>query len=122
MTAPMTIQRFVELARHAAAAAGLGANELAETALFGEGPGGIIVAGTREALMELSSRARGVGSIALGTTGGDTLEISGFSAEASSTGAATAPAPVVTLEEISLDVHNIQRIHSGALAERASSS
>jgi phosphoribosylformylglycinamidine synthase subunit PurL len=46
-----------------------------ETALFGEGPGGIVVSGPREALLEISHRARGVGFLALGSVGGDVLEI-----------------------------------------------
>ncbi|MGH2906223.1 MAG: phosphoribosylformylglycinamidine synthase subunit PurL [Solirubrobacterales bacterium] len=76
------------------------------TALFGEGPGGIVVAGTREALLELSSRARSVGFLALGQTGGDRL---------------TVAVPVGTLSEVSLDVTEIQRVHGGALAERVAS-
>jgi len=47
----------------------------AETALFGEGPGGVIVSGPREHLMEISHRARGVGFLALGSVGGDAIEI-----------------------------------------------
>jgi phosphoribosylformylglycinamidine synthase subunit PurL len=46
-----------------------------ETALFGEGPGGIVVSGPRAALMALSHRARGVGFLALGSVGGDALAI-----------------------------------------------
>jgi phosphoribosylformylglycinamidine synthase II len=46
-----------------------------ETALFGEGPGGIVVSGPREALMAISQRARGVGFLALGTVGGSAIEI-----------------------------------------------
>jgi phosphoribosylformylglycinamidine synthase len=47
----------------------------AETALFGEGPGGIVVSGRREALMAISHRARGVGFLALGSVGGNAIEI-----------------------------------------------
>jgi phosphoribosylformylglycinamidine synthase len=47
----------------------------AQTALFGEGPGGIVVSGPREELMAISHRARGVGFLALGKVGGDALEI-----------------------------------------------
>jgi phosphoribosylformylglycinamidine synthase len=47
----------------------------AETALFGEGPGGVVVSGPREHLMEISHRARGVGFVALGSVGGDAIEI-----------------------------------------------
>jgi phosphoribosylformylglycinamidine (FGAM) synthase-like enzyme len=47
----------------------------AVAALFGEGPGGVVVSGPREALMELSSRAAGVGFLALGSVGGDTIRI-----------------------------------------------
>ncbi len=46
-----------------------------ETALFGEGPGGVVVSGPREALMAISHRARGVGFLALGAVGGDAIEI-----------------------------------------------
>jgi phosphoribosylformylglycinamidine synthase len=46
-----------------------------ETALFGEGPGGIVVSGSREALLAISGKARGVGFVALGTVGGDAIEI-----------------------------------------------
>jgi phosphoribosylformylglycinamidine synthase subunit PurL len=46
-----------------------------ETALFGEGPGGIVVSGSREALMAISRRARGVGFLALGTVDGEAIEI-----------------------------------------------
>jgi phosphoribosylformylglycinamidine synthase II len=46
-----------------------------ETALFGEGPGGIVVSGPREALMALSNRARTAGFLALGTVGGSAIEI-----------------------------------------------
>ena len=48
----------------------------AKAALFGEGPGGVVVAGSREALMALSEKARRVGFLALGVTGGDELKIS----------------------------------------------
>jgi phosphoribosylformylglycinamidine synthase subunit PurL len=47
----------------------------AETALFGEGPGGIVVSGPRDTLMAISRRARGVGFLALGTVGGEAIEI-----------------------------------------------
>jgi phosphoribosylformylglycinamidine synthase subunit PurL len=47
----------------------------ARTALFGEGPGGVVVSGTREALLELSSRAAGVGFLALGTVGGPAIAV-----------------------------------------------
>jgi phosphoribosylformylglycinamidine synthase len=46
-----------------------------EEALFGEGPGGIVVSGRRDALMELSNEARAVGFLALGTVEGDALRI-----------------------------------------------
>jgi phosphoribosylformylglycinamidine synthase len=75
----------------------------ARAALFGEGPGGIIVAGSRERLMELSSRSAAVGFLALGTTGGERLSI---------------VEPTGTLGEISLPVSEIQDIHATALAER----
>jgi phosphoribosylformylglycinamidine synthase len=53
----------------------------AKAALFGEGPGGVVVAGSREALMALSDQARRVGFLALGQTGGDVLEITGTGGE-----------------------------------------
>lgn len=81
------------------------AEEHAQTALFGEGPGGIVVAGTREALMELSSRAKSVGFLALGTAGSDRLRITGQ------------PAPA---GEVSLGVDAISRAHADALGERVS--
>ncbi|MBI5311009.1 MAG: phosphoribosylformylglycinamidine synthase subunit PurL [Actinobacteria bacterium] len=112
---------LIERLSRSQAGAGLDAEALVETALFGEGPGGIVVAGSRESLMQLSSRAHGVGFLALGSTGSAKLDIAGFSAVDSSAGTGTGPGAVVTLKEISLDVPNLQRIHAGALAERASS-
>ena len=49
----------------------------ARTALFGEGPGGVVVSGTRAALLELSTTANaaGVGFVALGTVGGANIGI-----------------------------------------------
>lgn len=76
-----------------------------ETALFGEGPGGIVVAGSREALLALSNRAKSVGFLALGTVGGELLRISG---------------PSAATGEITLDVESISRLHADALQERAS--
>ncbi|MBJ7347445.1 MAG: phosphoribosylformylglycinamidine synthase subunit PurL [Thermoleophilaceae bacterium] len=46
-----------------------------KTAAFGEGPGGIVIVGTREALMELSKVAAKIGFLALGTTGGTELSV-----------------------------------------------
>jgi phosphoribosylformylglycinamidine synthase subunit PurL len=45
------------------------------TALFGEGPGGILVSGPREALLELSRVAAGVGFLALGRVGGGEINL-----------------------------------------------
>jgi phosphoribosylformylglycinamidine synthase len=45
------------------------------TALFGEGPGGVVVSGPREALLELSTKAAGVGFLALGQVGGADLAL-----------------------------------------------
>jgi phosphoribosylformylglycinamidine synthase len=45
------------------------------TALFGEGPGGVVVSGARDALLELSASAAGVGFLALGTVGGGGIAI-----------------------------------------------
>jgi phosphoribosylformylglycinamidine synthase len=47
----------------------------ASEALFGEGPGGVVVSGRRDALMELSRNASSVGFLALGTVGGDDLRL-----------------------------------------------
>jgi phosphoribosylformylglycinamidine synthase II len=58
----------------------------ARTALFGEGPGGVLISGAREALMELSARASRVGFLALGTIGGSDLRLTA--------GAATIELPV----------------------------
>jgi len=52
-----------------------------ETTLFGEGPGGFVVAGTRAAIEALAADAGGVDVIVVGEAGGDTIEIS--AAEAS---------------------------------------
>jgi phosphoribosylformylglycinamidine synthase len=46
-----------------------------EVALFGEGPGGVVVSGPREALLALSTKARGVGFLAIGTVRGPDLRI-----------------------------------------------
>lgn len=74
-----------------------------QRALFGEGPGGIVVAGSREQLMELSARAAHVGFLAIGETGGQVLSIRDSAGK---------------LKEIALPVSEIQRIHGSALAER----
>ena len=47
----------------------------AQTAFFGEGPAGIVVSGPRDALMQLSKGAAGVGFLALGSTGGDAIRL-----------------------------------------------
>jgi phosphoribosylformylglycinamidine synthase len=46
-----------------------------ETALFGEGPGGIVVSGPRVPLLELSFKAARVGFLALGQVGGGDVRI-----------------------------------------------
>jgi phosphoribosylformylglycinamidine synthase len=46
-----------------------------EEALFGEGPGGIVVSGPRDALLELSRQATKVGFLALGRVGGENIRI-----------------------------------------------
>ena len=46
-----------------------------EAALFGEGPGGILVSGAREPLMELSRKTARVGFLALGQVGGADIRI-----------------------------------------------
>jgi phosphoribosylformylglycinamidine synthase II len=45
------------------------------TALFGEGPGGVVVSGPRHALLDLSKRAARVGFLALGAVDGDSVRI-----------------------------------------------
>jgi phosphoribosylformylglycinamidine synthase len=45
------------------------------TALFGEGPGGILVSGPRAALLELSAAAARVGFLALGQVGGTDIDL-----------------------------------------------
>jgi phosphoribosylformylglycinamidine (FGAM) synthase-like enzyme len=45
------------------------------TALFGEGPGGVLVSGAPAALLDLSSRAAGIGFLALGTVGGTDIRL-----------------------------------------------
>jgi phosphoribosylformylglycinamidine synthase len=45
------------------------------TAIFGEGPGGVVISGSREDLMELSRHAAGVGFLALGSVGGETVDL-----------------------------------------------
>jgi phosphoribosylformylglycinamidine synthase II len=47
----------------------------ADAALFGEGPGGVLVSGPREALLELSADARDIGFLALGNVGGDAVRL-----------------------------------------------
>ena len=47
----------------------------AATALFGEGPGGVLVSGPRAALLNLSARAAGVGFLALGSVGGGAIRL-----------------------------------------------
>jgi hypothetical protein len=70
------------------------------TALFGEGPGGVLVSGSREELMQLSAQAAGVGFLALGTVGGRTIRITA--------GAAT----------IASSVEDARRIFQAGLADR----
>jgi phosphoribosylformylglycinamidine synthase II len=45
------------------------------TAMFGEGPGGILVSGPRERLMKLSQKTASVGFLALGSLGGDQVRL-----------------------------------------------
>jgi phosphoribosylformylglycinamidine synthase len=42
---------------------------------FGEGPGGVIVSGPVESIEQLRERAAGIGFLALGTVGGELLEV-----------------------------------------------
>lgn len=87
----------------------------AKAALFGEGPGGVVVAGSREALMRLSEQARRVGFLALGVTGGDTLTIAvggdgGGESEAALIDAALIDAALI---DIGLAVDEIAAAHGG---------
>jgi phosphoribosylformylglycinamidine synthase len=61
-----------EIALDSEVAAEIGAEDDAETALFGEGPGGFLVSGEAAALEELATRAP---LRRLGTVGGDSLAI-----------------------------------------------
>jgi len=56
-----------------------------ETALFGEGPGGFVIAGSTDAVRSLLARAAdgGLDAIALGTVSGDRIELAAAEAEAS---------------------------------------
>ena len=54
-----------------------------ETALFGEGPGGFIVAGEREAIEQLVGSVGAPGAFLIGTAGGEHLELSAAEAEVS---------------------------------------
>jgi phosphoribosylformylglycinamidine synthase len=45
------------------------------TALFGEGPGGNVVSGPRAALLELTTKAAGIGFWALGQVGGSAIDL-----------------------------------------------
>jgi phosphoribosylformylglycinamidine synthase len=53
----------------------LGDGAASEVALFGEGPGGVIVSGPLEAIEGLAENAGADGVIRLGEVGGDALEI-----------------------------------------------
>ena len=72
------------------------------TAVFGEGPGGIVVSGPREGLLELSAKAAGVGFLALGEVGGEHLRISAAAAR------------------LDLSVDDAGRIFDSALPDRVS--
>ena len=52
----------------------------AEAALFGEGPGGVVVSGPLEAVARLAAEASGVGVRHLGVTGGEALVVEGLGA------------------------------------------
>ena len=54
-----------------------------ETALFGEGPGGVLLAGSVAGEVVSRAEAAGVDAVSLGTAGGDRLEISAAEREAS---------------------------------------
>jgi phosphoribosylformylglycinamidine (FGAM) synthase-like enzyme len=53
----------------------LGDQAMPEDALFGEGPGGVLVSGTLEAIEGLAEQAGADGLIRLGEVGGDALEL-----------------------------------------------
>jgi phosphoribosylformylglycinamidine synthase len=55
----------------------LGDSAPPEAALFGEGPGGVLVSGTLEAIEGLADAAGADGLIRLGEVGGETLELTG---------------------------------------------
>jgi hypothetical protein len=55
----------------------LGESAPPEAALFGEGPGGVLVSGTLEAIEGLAEQAGADGLIRLGEVGGDALELTG---------------------------------------------
>ena len=76
----------------------------ARTALFGEGPGGVLVSGPRESLLELSTTANaaGVGFLALGTVGGRGIEIAAGTAR------------------IDISLEEARSLFESALAERLS--
>ena len=74
----------------------------ARAALFGEGPGGIVVSGPRETLLELSARASAVGFLALGEVGGGAIRIAALDAR------------------LELSVEEAGVIFDSALAERLS--
>lgn len=78
----------------------------ARSALFGESPGGIVISGQRDDLLEFSRRAANVGFLALGTTGGDRLTVGG---------------PTGRLGAISLPVSELQSIHGSAVESRLAS-
>jgi phosphoribosylformylglycinamidine synthase subunit PurL len=54
-----------------------------ESCLFGEGPGGFLVAGDRGAIEELAARSGGVDVLPIGEAGGDEIEISAAEASVS---------------------------------------
>jgi phosphoribosylformylglycinamidine synthase len=76
----------------------------ARTALFGEGPGGVVVSGPRDSLLELSTTANGagVGFLALGTVGGGGIEIAAGTAR------------------IDISLEDARSLFDSALAERLS--
>ena len=74
----------------------------ARTVLFGEGPGGVVVSGPRDALLELSARAAGVGFLALGAVGGAAVQIAAGAAR------------------IDISLEDARNLFESALAERLS--
>jgi phosphoribosylformylglycinamidine synthase len=80
----------------------------AETALFGEGPGGILVSGPRDELLALSRRISRHGFLALGQVGGDAVRV----------GAGIARIDLSVEEAIALYRGFMEQLFSSAVTDR----